>query len=124
MTVLVLTSPSNDAKDENTAEQHMEVVVHIQAEVLNPAVARRKANYWLAMNAGHLLLAENPELLLTDALQWRFDVFLSKPCLEEPGSVSRMQIGRLRLDAVTGEVADSDRLAEEFIAHADAFAGH
>jgi hypothetical protein len=37
----------------------MQVAVHIHAEVMAPERALHTANVWLAMNAGHLLLAED-----------------------------------------------------------------
>ena len=43
----------------------MQVSVHIDTEVLDPEVARRKANVWLLMNVGNLLRADDPELILT-----------------------------------------------------------
>ena len=50
----------------NGAEAKLQVNVHVQATVTAPEVATHKANVWLSMNAGHLLMAENPELLLDE----------------------------------------------------------
>ena len=76
------------------------------------------------MNAGHLLMAENPELLLDESLRWRFDVILSKPRLDRPGHATRRFIGRMLTDAITGEVDESESLIKELIASADVLTDH
>ncbi len=108
----------------NGAEAKLQVNIHIQATVMAPGVATRKANVWLSMNAGHLLLAENPELLLDEPLRWRFDVILSKPRLDRPGHATRRFIGRMLTDAITGEVDESESLIKELIASADVLTDH
>ena len=100
----------------------MQVTVHINADVMAPAVASSKANVWLSMNAGHLLLAENPELVLREPLQWRFDVIRTIPNRLMPGKVQRVYLGRLHMDAASGEIRDQDHLIEELTANADALA--
>jgi hypothetical protein len=92
------------------ANQQIEVMVHVQVQVLDPDVARRRANVWLGMNAGHLLMVENPELLLGDPIQWRFDVILSTPRRNQPGTATQQPIGQIRLNANTGEVIEPARL--------------
>jgi hypothetical protein len=101
---------------------HVQVMVHVQAEVLEPEAARRQVNIWLSMNAGHLLLAENPELLLSEPLLWRFDVLLSVPRLSQPGTVRRRRIGQIRINATTGDVVDPEMLIADLTAHANALA--
>lgn len=86
----------------------MPVSIYIKADVPAPAIAQRKANIWLSMNAGHLLLAENPELVLREPLQWRFDVIYSVPSRSKPGVVQRSYPGRMQMDAVSGEVSDPE----------------
>ena len=108
----------------NGAEAKLQVNVHVEATVMAPEVAARKANVWLSMNAGHLLMAENPELLLDEPLRWRFDVILSKPRLDRPGHTTRRFIGRMLTDAITGEVNEPEVLIKEFIASADACPEH
>jgi hypothetical protein len=98
----------------------MQVMVHIEAEVLDPHVARRRANIWLTMNGGHLLMVNNPELVLGEPLQWRFDVLLSIPQHDQTGSVMQNRIGQISLDALTGEVVSSSDLIEELKANASA----
>lgn len=100
----------------------MQVNVYIRADVMAPAVALRKANLWLSMNAGHLLMAENPELLLREPLQWRFDVIYSLPNRRQPGTVQRANLGKIHIDAVTGEIGDQEHLIKELTANADALA--
>jgi hypothetical protein len=90
--VLVQTQSANDA-------QHVNVVVHVSAQVLAPDVARRKASGWLIDYVGNLLHAEQPQLLLGEQLAWQFQVALTSP---RRGTVG--YIGLLQMDAVTGEV--------------------
>jgi hypothetical protein len=119
MTAMVLPiqhRPNHDRKSGAV----MEVNVYLQATVIAPEVARRKANVWLSMNAGHLLLAEDPELVLDDPLQWRFSVVRSLPNLDKPGTAQRSQIGRIQMNAGTGEILHPDSLIQELTANADA----
>ena len=125
MTAMVLPTPvGHKASTDTGAESHIQVMVHIQTEILDPEFVRRRANIWLSMNAGHLLMVENPELVLLDPLQWRFDVFLSVPRQDQPGSVTRNRIGQIRLDALTGKVIDPDLLVEDLTANAGALVAH
>jgi len=101
------------------AEQ-MEVNVHLQATVMAPEMARHKANVWLSMNAGHLLLAESPELVLDEPLQWRFHVTRSVPRRDKPGATHKSEIGHMRLNATTGEILNPIPLIQELTANADA----
>jgi hypothetical protein len=123
MTEIIVFTPEAYSGGQQGAET-IQVTVHVQAEVISPKLALRSANVWLAMNAGHLLQVSNPELVLGDALQWRFDVFLTVPQLDPAGTVSRNFIGQMRLDAVTGEVVTPQRLIEELRANTDALAAH
>jgi hypothetical protein len=96
----------------------MQVLVNIQAEVLDSEVARRKANVWLLENAGNLLGAEAPELILGDQLLWRYDVMLGTPSLEQPGIGDVHRVGQILLDAVTGDVQNAEALVEELRVYA------
>ena len=112
-TVLPLRMDSSQPRPLNPREL-VQVAVHIHAEVMAPERAQHMANVWLAMNAGHLLLAENPELLLDEPLQWRFDVVLTAPDLTRPGTATRVLLNRhLHLDAVTGNLIDPDTLIQK-----------
>ena len=108
----------------NGTEASLQLNIHIRATVMSPEIAARKANVWLSMNAGHLLMAENPELLLDEPLRWRFDVILAKPRLDRPGHVTRRFIGRMLTDAITGEVNEPETLVKELTASADALPGY
>jgi len=99
--------------------QKLRIAVHIEAEVLDPEVARRKANVWLLMYAGNLLGAENPELVINQGLRWRVDVILTSP---KRGHIGK--VGQLCLDAITGEVMATETLPEELRANADALIAH
>lgn len=104
--------------EEQTGSERIQVMIHVQAEVLDPGIARRRANVWLTMNAGHLLMVMNPELVLEEPLQWRFDVMLSVPQLDAPGTAAQKRIGQIRLNAHSGEVIDATALVEELRANA------
>ncbi len=95
------------------AGDRMQVMVNVQAEVLHPEMARRMANGWLLDHAGNLLGAENPELILDDPMRWRCDVILGVPNLQKPGAGDRLRIGHISMDAVSGEILNSESLAEE-----------
>jgi hypothetical protein len=88
----------------------LQVSVHIQAEVLSAETARRRANVWLLENVGNLLRAESPELVLSDRLVWRMDIVLTSP---SRGRVGR--VGRLELEATTGDILADETLAQEII---------
>lgn len=103
-------------------EQRMHVAVHIQADILEPTVAQRKANQWLFMNAGNLVRAEQPQLILDDQLLWRFDIVLTLPDLQTPGHGAIRDLGKLELDAVTGETIVSSTFLQKLQARADAIA--
>jgi hypothetical protein len=90
------------------------VAVHIDTEVLHPEVARRKANAWLLLYAGHLLRADNPELIWEDGvLLWRYDVLLTNI---NYGTVGK--IACIRVDAATGEVLADQSVRHEWNANA------
>lgn len=96
------------------AAPRLQVSVHVQTEVIAPEVARKRANVWLLDNAGNLLRAETPVLVLGEQLFWRMDVVLTSPSL---GTIGR--VGRLEIDAVTGEVLADTTLADTLIADAN-----
>jgi hypothetical protein len=90
----------------------MQVSVHVQTEVIAPEIARKHANVWLLDNVGNLLRAETPELILGEQLTWRMDVVLTSPSL---GTVGR--VGRLEVDAATGEVLADTTAADSLTAY-------
>lgn len=116
METMILETPERTA-DLSHIMPKMRVAVHIDAEVLDSEVARRKANVWLLTNAGNLLGAKNPELLLQDRLLWRMDVILSSP---RRGYIGK--VGQLCVDARTGEILSADNLIEEYYTNANALA--
>lgn len=122
MTAVVLPVQEERDAGKQPLPERMQVVVDLRTEVLTSSYAQRRANVWLGMNVGNLLLIEHPELLLGDALQWRFDIILSVPQHNQPGPVTQQRIGQIRLDALTGEVLDPVELVEELMAHAGALA--
>lgn len=109
MTPIVMPVPPTEKAD------RLQVSVHIEAEVLSAEAARREANYWLLENVGNLLRADNLELVLGEQLVWRVDIVLTSPTRGQIGVV-----GRLELDAITGEVLADKTLAEELAPRAHA----
>ena len=109
MTPIIMSVPSTEKAE------RLQISVHVQAEVLSAEVARRRANVWLLEHIGNLLRAESPELVLGDRLVWRADVMLTSPSRGRVGV-----IGRLELDALTGDVLADESLAEELLPRARA----
>ena len=95
----------------------VQITLHIQAEVLSAEAARRHANRWLLENVGNLLRAESPELIVSERLVWRVEVALTSPAKGRVGWV-----GRLFLDATTGQVLADETSIQEILAHATALA--
>lgn len=93
----------------------LQVSVHVQAEVLSADAARREANYWLLENVGNLLRSDNLELVLSERLIWRIDIVLTSPARGQIGVV-----GRLELDAITGEILTDETVVQEFAPRARA----
>jgi hypothetical protein len=72
MTIMVIPAEAPTKSINKTVATKLppfKVAVHIDTEVLHPEVARRKANAWLLLYAGHLLRADNPELIWEDGMQ-------------------------------------------------------
>lgn len=86
----------------------LQISVYLQTEVLSAEAARREANTWLLENVGNLLRADNAELVLGEQLVWRVDIVLTSSARGQIGVV-----GRLELDAITGEVLADDNFSEQ-----------
>lgn len=90
--------------------------IDVQARIISADTACRKASFFLAMNVGHLLRADNPKLLLdNDALRWQMDVILTSPRGESP-----QPIGHIFLAAADGSVLSANELIETLAALANA----
>ena len=111
MTVPIKTK--RETRQRRGAAARMRVKVHIDAEVLDPEIARRRAHVWLLNTVSNLRFAENAELILTEPLCWRFDVILGLPDLDRPGTGDLFRIGRIEVDATTGEVLHQEQLSQE-----------
>lgn len=98
-------------------DERMLLNVHLRAEILGPEQICRKANTWLLEHVGHLLRAEDPEIVIGEELTWRVTVVLTSP---EKGRVG--PVGQLHLLADTGKALIRDGMIEEFIANASALA--
>ena len=119
--VEIVVPAKNESNHGNEYADRLQVMIHVQASVLAPQLARRKANVWLLANAGNLLGAENPQLVLGDPLFWRFDVVRSLPRLDSPGMAVSHMIGQIDIDAITGEPMIPDHFIETLQANADAY---
>jgi hypothetical protein len=114
MTAIILPIHAHESSAEATEpSRHVQVIVNIQAKVLDSEVARRMANQWLLENVGHLLGTTTSELVLGERLFWRYEVIFGLPNVAQPGSGALYRIGQIVLDAVTGEIEDADALAQE-----------
>jgi hypothetical protein len=98
------------ATTEDASAPRLQISVHVQTDVVAPEIARRRASVWLLENVGNLLRAEVPELVLGERLIWRVDVALTNPEVGQVGPV-----GRIELDAVTGDLLTATDAAEELI---------
>jgi hypothetical protein len=112
METMVVPTQTAERLDSKPAPR-LRIAVHIDTEVLDPEVARRKANVWLLLYAGHLLRADCPELVINDGLFWRYDVILTSP---RSGSVGK--VGQIHVQADTGEVVATDSLRDEYLQQA------
>jgi len=101
--VIYKTNSVTDASEQNDNER-LRIAIHVQAEVISEKEAIKKASSWLLMNAGNLLRADNPQLILGEPLKWRLDVWLSTPALNPPREGISGRIGQVCVDASTGEV--------------------
>jgi len=114
MTVMTVpTKTKRGTRLRSGSTERMQVKVHVDAEVLEPEIARRRANVWLLETVGNLLGAENAELILSEPLCWRFDVILGLPDLDRPGTGDLFRIGMIEVDATTGEVLNQEQLFQE-----------
>ena len=66
---------------------------------ISAVVAKQKVNRFLSMNAGNMLAAGEPELVVGPKLLWRVPVLFGTPA---KGTLGR--VGELSVDADTGEV--------------------
>lgn len=114
MTVMTVpTKTKRGSSPRNGATARMQVMVHVETEVMDPEIARRKANVWLLETVGNLLGAQNAELILSEPLCWRYDVILGMPDLDHPGTGDLFRVGMIEVDATTGEILNQEQLAQE-----------
>jgi hypothetical protein len=107
MTTLIL--PKVNGSDEYTE-------IDVQARIISAETACHKASFFLAMNVGHLLRAENPKLLLDkDALEWQLEVVLTSPSGKPPQHISHVN-----LSAKDGSVLAVEETIETLTALANA----
>jgi hypothetical protein len=98
------------------------VLVYVTEEgvaepLLDPRLARRKANGWLATHVGRVV-AQQPQLFQVGGqLVWRFKAFLTMQ-----GHSPHGPAGIVDVDAYPGEVHTDESAATEMIANATALA--
>ena len=89
----------------------------VEKPLVDPHLARRKANGWLVTHVGNIL-AQQPQLLQVEGqLVWRFKAFLTMR-----GKPSSGPVGSVDVDAYTGEVQTTASAASDMIANARAIA--
>lgn len=99
-----------------------QVTVYVTGEgaaepLLDPHLARRKANGWLVTHVGRVM-AQQPQLIQVGGqLVWRFKAFLTMQ-----GHSPHGPVGTVDVDAYTGEVQTDESAATEMIANATALA--
>ena len=88
-----------------------------QSSLLDPHLARRKANGWLVTYVGNVM-AQQPQLQQVNGnLIWRFKAFLTLR-----GHPPQGPVGVVDVDAYSGEVLAAEEDAAEMIAHATTIA--
>ena len=76
---------------------------------ISPYVAKQKANYYLVMRVGNLLMSAEPDLEFhEEGARWRVPVILTNP---EIGPVG--QIGEVIVDAQTGSIIENETTTKE-----------
>jgi hypothetical protein len=75
-------------------------------------VAQQKTNYFLSVNAGNMLVAGDPELVIGDVLRWRVPVLFGTPVKGCLGKV-----GELLIDVDTGDVIVENAVQLEEMLH-------
>lgn len=84
-----------------------------ESALVDPHIARRKANGWLVSYVGSVI-AQQPQLMQVDGrLLWRFTAFLATM-----GHPLRGPVGFVDVDAYSGEVLTKENDAEEMINNA------
>jgi hypothetical protein len=106
MTVMIL---SAGATGELPETDYADIVLHVNARILSAARVRRKANGWLAMEAGDRLLAGEPELVIDEQLRWRVPIHWTSPTR----GILAEHVYDLMIDAVTGEVPNQQLQIQE-----------
>lgn len=87
--------------------------IEITAQMNTTAyVARQRANRFLAVNAGNMLAAGEPELVVGERLLWRVPVLFGTP---EKGQVGK--VGELLVDVESGDVIIDDSTQIEAMLH-------
>lgn len=106
MTVMILSAGATGKLPET---DYADIVLHVNARILSATRVRRKANGWLAMEAGDRLLAGEPELVIDEQLRWRVPVHWTSPTK----GILAEHICELLIDAVTGEVPNQQSQIQE-----------
>ena len=86
---------------------------------ISPYVAKQKANYYLVMHVGNLVMAADPNLeFKEDGARWLVPAILTNP---EIGHIGK--IGEVIVDAYTGSIIEVETTPiEEMQANAEHFA--
>jgi hypothetical protein len=89
-----------------------------ESALIDPHLARRKANGWLVSNVGSVI-AQQPQLVQENGrLLWRFKAFLATK-----GHPLRGPVGFVDVDAYEGEIIANEKAAERLIKNATNIAG-
>lgn len=97
----------------------VEIKVEVTADVrVTASDARELADEFLLMEVGDLLLAGEPSLQVGDRLTWEVPILLSSASHGTLG-----EVGRLVVDAETGEIRFTEKDRQDVKIHAEALSG-
>jgi len=86
-----------------------QVTVHVDARIISAMRARQLVNGWLLWNIGERIAVGIPELIVDQKLVWRFPLRWSS---SKEGVLADL-VAELRLDALSGEILETDQKIEE-----------
>ncbi|MFN8494589.1 MAG: hypothetical protein U0350_43715 [Caldilineaceae bacterium] len=91
------------------SSEFAQVTVHVDARIISAMRARQVANGWLLWNIGERVAVGAPELIVDQRLVWRFPLRWTS---SKEGVLADL-IAELRLDALSGEVLETDQKIAE-----------
>jgi len=97
---------------------YTQLVVHVDARVISATRARRSVNGWLCMDVGDRLLADEPELIISNPICWRVPIHWTSPTK----GILAHHICDVLVDAVAGEILEPEKKISEIMLNVNAAA--